>query len=135
MEIGPSNSSSAESGPETRSILVVEDDDDVRAMITGMLEAEGMIVVAASNGTVALTCAAARWPAVLVLDMGMPWLGGTGLVAALRAQFGKIPPIVLVTGDGAAARKARQVGAFYHLKKPFDMDELISAVKEGLAAT
>ncbi|HEU5318048.1 MAG TPA: response regulator [Chloroflexota bacterium] len=118
-----------------RSALVVEDDPGVRGMIAGMLEDEGLAVDAAPNGAVALSCAAAHWPDVLVMDMGVPAPGGARLVAALRASFGKVPPIVLVTADGEAARKARQIGAVRHLRKPFDMDDLLGAVRESLATT
>ena len=71
----------------------------------------------------------------MVMDMGMPVVGGAALVSALQATYGKVPPIVLVTADGEAARKARQVGAFHYLQKPFDMDELVGAVLDGLAAS
>jgi two-component system KDP operon response regulator KdpE len=113
-------------------VLVVEDDPGVRGMIVSMLEAEAFAVDDAADGAAALVCVAARWPGLLVMDMGMPALGGRGLVDALRASYGKVPPIVLVTADGEAARKARQVGAVSHLRKPFDMDALILAVHAGL---
>jgi DNA-binding response OmpR family regulator len=115
-------------------VLVVEDDPGVRGMIVQMLETQGLAVDGAAGGSAALDCAAARWPDLLVMDMGMPAPGGVGLVTALREAYGKVPPIVLVTADGEAARKARQVGAIRHLRKPFDMDELIGAVAEGLSA-
>lgn len=102
-------------------------------MIVSLLEGQALAVDEAADGNAALVCAAARWPDLLVMDMGMPTLGGVGLVHALRESYGKVPPIVLVTADGEAARKARQVGAVSHLRKPFDMDELVIAVQEGLA--
>ena len=114
-------------------VLVVENDRSVRRIILLALEAEGLIVDGAANSRAALECAAQRWPDVLVLDMGLPARDGAWLVDALRDTYGKVPPVLLVTADGEAARKARRVGAFHYLAKPFDLVELASAVHEGLA--
>ncbi len=45
---------------------------------------------------------------------------------------GPVPPILVVTADGRAAEKARRVGAFGHLRKPFDLDDLVREVQRGL---
>jgi len=52
--------------------------------------------------------------------------------AGLRNAHGKDVPILVITADGRAAEKARRVGAFDYLHKPFEFDDLIAAVTRGL---
>jgi DNA-binding response OmpR family regulator len=113
-------------------VLVVEDDRAVQQIICLTLEADGHTVDGASSSQAALDSAALRWPDLLVLDMGLPAHDGAWLVDTLRVTYGKVPPVLLVTADGDAARKARRVGAFHYLNKPFDLVELATAVHEGL---
>ena len=113
-------------------ILVVEDEADVRQTIQWALEDEGLIVLTAENGQDALDVAARRKPAMVVLDMALPVLNGQGVASGLRDLYGESVPILVVTADGRAAVKARQVGAFDFLQKPFDLSDLVRAVWRGL---
>ena len=114
-------------------VLVVENDRSVQKIIRLTLEAEGLTVDAAASSRGALECVARRWPDVLVLDMGLPAQDGAWLVDTLRDTYGRVPPVLLVTADGEAARKARRVGAFCYLAKPFDLVELATAVRDGMS--
>jgi CheY-like chemotaxis protein len=121
--------------PENVRILVVEDDRELRRIMHDALEDEGFVVETARDGRQAVE-AAARWrPALIVLDMALPALNGDTVAAHLRTQQPHPPPILLVTADGNAARKARQVGAFAYLTKPLELDELVSVVRRGLQST
>jgi CheY-like chemotaxis protein len=117
------------------SILVVEDELPVRQTIQWVLEDEGLLVETAANGQEAIDVAAQRKPILVVLDMALPVLNGHGVATRLREMYGReIPPILVVTADGRAEAKARTVGAYGYLQKPFDIDELIAAVQHGLAS-
>ena len=114
------------------SILVVDDDPQVRQFIRDVLEAEGLDVETAGDGRQALGLAAKTSPALVVLDVTLPILGGSAVAQGLRAALGDGLPILLITADGNAAEKAQRVGAYAHLRKPFAMDDLLAAVRQGL---
>jgi DNA-binding response OmpR family regulator len=128
----------ARHGPTDRSpalILVVEDDPQIRQTIQWALQDEGYHVETAADGEQALQQAARRRPGLLVLDMGLPGLDGAGIADGLRAVYTEPPPILLITADGRAQAKAQRVGAFAHLSKPFELDELVGLVQQGLDNT
>jgi DNA-binding response OmpR family regulator len=116
------------------SILVVDDDPQLRQFIRDVLEAEGLEVETAADGRQALDLATSRPPALVVLDITLPNLGSSVVADRLRAALGDRLPILVITADGNAAQKAEQVRAYAHLRKPFAMDELLAAVHRGLAS-
>lgn len=124
---------SDDGGHTPRQVLVVEDDAILRETIQWALEDEGLRVMVAANGADALRRASVSVPDLVVLDMGLPGLDGFGVAAGLRAQYGDGLSILVVTADGAAPEKARRVGAYAYLQKPFDIDEFLQRVKEGIA--
>ena len=115
-------------------VLIVEDDTDLRQTIQWTLEDEGMIVETAADGQEALNRAAQRKPTLVVLDMGLPIIDGNGVAAGLHASYGSSVPILTMTADGRAAEKAKRIGAVGYISKPFDLDTLITAVKQALGA-
>lgn len=117
---------------ESNTILVVEDEAPLRESLRWMLEDEGWPVEAAADGQEALDIAQRVRPALVVLDMVLPILNGDAVAAGLRRLYRDAVPILLITADGRAATKARRVGAFGYLTKPFDFDQLLSAVRRGV---
>jgi DNA-binding response OmpR family regulator len=122
-------------GYATGAVLVVEDDPPMRQLIRWVLEDEGIPVETAADGQQALEHARRRRPALVVLDMNLPFVDGDGVASGLRGFPGKTPPILVITGDGRPVEKARRVGAFALLEKPFEVDDLISVVRQGLSTT
>jgi DNA-binding response OmpR family regulator len=118
-------------GEELAPILVVDDDPGLRQVIQWALEEEGWLVQTAADGRQAVEQARRFRPRLVVLDMGLPQLDGEQVAAALRQLHGELLPILVVTADGNAATKARRCGAQAHLGKPFDLDELCSAVRRA----
>lgn len=118
----------AERGP----VLVVDDDPHMRQMISWALEDDGLLVATAADGRQALELAAQRRPALVVLDLTLPDLGGEEISARLRGERTDLP-ILVITADGYAQQKARRVGAYAYLHKPFELAELLEAVRRGLA--
>ena len=130
METSGGSSGSAESDSAT--ILVVEDDVYVRQTIEWALEDEGLPVETAADGRQALEWASRRKPGLVILDMGLPVVDGFGVADGLRATYGDAVPILTVSADRRAAEKARRIGAFDYLHKPFEIDALIGAVRRAL---
>jgi CheY-like chemotaxis protein len=115
-------------------ILVVDDDWQTRRLLRWALEEEGFLVETAADGGQALELARRTRPALVVLDMRLPVMDGAAVAGGLRAAHGAPPPIVLITGDDRPAELASRVGAYAHLSKPFDLDDLIATVRRGLDA-
>lgn len=115
-------------------ILVVEDDPSIQQTIQWALEDAGFMVQLARDGVEGLDRARQECPGLVVLDMGLPRLNGDGFAAGLRGMFDRDVPILLITADGRAADKARRVGAFDFMQKPFDVDDLVAIVRRGLGS-
>jgi DNA-binding response OmpR family regulator len=122
------------SGGET--ILVVEDNRDVRTFVTSALQAAGFAVVEAATGWQALRLAESAPPDVLLLDWQLPDISGLDVLRALRAGGCKSPAI-LMTGYGSEelAIIALRLGACDYLTKPFSPEELFDAVERSLTET
>lgn len=112
-----------------KTILIVEDDADLRQTIQWILEDEGFRIEIAGDGQEALDRARANKPSLVLLDMALPIIDGFGVAAGLRQAYGDNIAILTITADGHAEEKAQQVGAISYVSKPFELDILINAVK------
>jgi CheY-like chemotaxis protein len=111
-------------------VLVVEDDASIREMIALALESAGHEAVTASNGEDALELVEHEEADVIVLDLRMPLMDGSEFARRYDQRDGRAPIIVLTaTGSSAAARAV--IGAVRVVEKPFDVDQLLGAVKEA----
>jgi DNA-binding response OmpR family regulator len=117
----------------TACVLVVDDDAQVRQAIRWALEDEGLAVVTAADGREALGLAGERVPDLVVLDITLPEMNGYAVARSLRAEHAQPIPILLITADGQASLKARRIGAYACLRKPFRIDDLLDAVRTGLS--
>lgn len=118
------------------SVLVIEDDALIRMAVIELLRQEGYEAEGAANGVAALRMleGGAR-PGLILLDVMMPLMSG----AEFRAELLKNDelaglPLVVVTGDHDAARKARQLRAVDYLEKPFEPDALLDIVVRCLGS-
>lgn len=116
------------------SILVVEDDQEIRDFLALVLEGEGYAVHTAPNGEVALGLIRQQAPDLILLDMRMPVMDGWAFVPAYRGQPGPHAPIVVLTAARDAEQTAREVQADAHLGKPFNLNDLLSVVRAALAS-
>ena len=107
----------------------------MREMLRWALEDEGIQVVVASDGLEGVTLATARRPALVVLDTSLPGLDGVGVGEAPRSRYGAGLPILVVTAGSGAEGKARRIGAFAYLHKPFDIHLFLARVRDGLNST
>jgi PAS domain S-box-containing protein len=116
-----------------RPVLIVEDDDATRAVLTRALSGEGRVVREAANGRIALDHLAHETPGLILLDLLMPEMDGFELLAALRerADWEKIPVVVITAKDLTAEDHARLNGAVQQVvpKGERSPDELVDYVK------
>jgi DNA-binding response OmpR family regulator len=113
-------------------ILCADDDPDILALLTLRLERAGYRVVQAGDGEAALALARELSPAVAVLDVMMPRLTGTEVLAALRADDAtKGMRVVLISARAQEAdvQRGLEAGADAYLAKPFQAPELTELVK------
>jgi DNA-binding response OmpR family regulator len=113
-------------------VLVVEDDAGVRGLLQTILEDEGFETVLAADGEEGLELARAVDPAVVLIDVMMPGLGGPEVIRRLRRPDGTLPFAVLVlTGAVESVEPLRyELGPDSILEKPFDIIRLADRVKE-----
>jgi DNA-binding response OmpR family regulator len=109
-------------------ILVVEDDPALRETICWALEDEGLSPRGVADGQEALDVLLEHQPSLVILDWNLPVVSSETVAERVRAAYGGTVPILLVTADGRAARKAERLGAQAYLHKPFDLDDLIEVV-------
>jgi two-component system response regulator PrrA len=118
---------------DSASVLVVDDDEDVRTSLERGLRLSGFTVLTAVDGADALRVVSERRPDAMVLDMNMPVIDGTGVVTALRAMHNDIPICVLSARDTVDDRiSGLESGADDYLVKPFVLAELIARIRAML---
>jgi len=113
-------------------ILCADDDPDILALLTLRLERAGYRVVQAPDGDRALALARELSPAVVVLDVMMPRLSGTEVLAALRADAAtRELRVILISARAQESdvEKGLAAGADAYLAKPFQAPELTDLVK------
>lgn len=118
-------------------ILIVDDEADIRELVSGLLEDEGHAVRVAASAEEALAAVRARKPTLLVLDIWMQGGGMDGLelldmVKALDADL----PVVMISGHGniETAVSALKRGAYDFIEKPFKSDRLVVVIERALEA-
>jgi signal transduction histidine kinase len=112
-------------------ILLVDDNDDVRDTLCMMLEANGCVVYAASNGQCALELMERHQPEVALVDIGMPDMDGYEVARRLRArENGAQLRLLALTGFGteSTSRAIADAGFDAHLTKPVRNEELLAAL-------
>jgi two-component system C4-dicarboxylate transport response regulator DctD len=123
--------------PDTLLVMVADDDDDFRAVIVAALKAQGHSTLEARDGQelldlleVAQDGAAEHVPDVVLADVKMPKLSGLGVLEEL-GRLGLGVPFVAMTGlrDGSISTVALRLGAVEVLRKPFDTDRMLTALR------
>jgi UDP-3-O-[3-hydroxymyristoyl] N-acetylglucosamine deacetylase len=114
-------------------ILVVDDEAQIRTTLRGVLSDEGFDVVEAENGRAALEMLARQVPRLAIVDIWMPEVDGIDLVQRLRSQAPAVP-IIVISGHGTIETAVRVIrdGAFDFLEKPFQLDALLRVVGRAL---
>jgi two-component system sensor histidine kinase/response regulator len=116
-------------------ILVVEDDEAIRATMLDILEFNGYATLHAANGPDGLAMARRHRPDVVLTDIKMPGMDGFELIKAMRADEGtRATPIIIVSASVAPEqmRAGMDLGAEDFLVKPFTEDQVLSSIRARL---
>src|SRR5581483_11664899 len=117
---------------DVTSVLVVDDEPQIRRALRTSLEAHGYEVQTAGHGEEALVGAAEQAPDLVFLDLGLPDIDGTEVIRRLRA-FSEVPVIVLSVRDQQADKVAAlDAGADDYVTKPFGMEEVLARLRAQL---
>jgi CheY-like chemotaxis protein len=121
---------------EGQVVLIVEDEEAIREVISDVLEDHGLRILCASNGAEALDYLDRVRPDAIVLDLLMPVMHGWDFMEAYADKTGGTQiPIVVVSVNRALPRSFARFGVRRIIGKPFDVDVLLDAVQEVLGAT
>jgi len=114
-------------------LLVVEDDDEMRAYLEEELAERGYVVLGAAGGQEALDRVAQTAVDVVITDLMMPEMKGSEVLANLHARDRDLP-IVIITAFGSidSAVDAIKAGAYHYLAKPFRFEQLLATVEGAL---
>src|SRR5271167_1989678 len=116
-------------------ILIVDDENDIRQLVAGILEDEGHGTRVARNSDEAIAAVEARRPHLVLLDIWMQGskLDGLQLLEVLKLNHANVP-VVMISGHGniETAVTAIKIGAYDFIEKPFKADRLILVVERAL---
>jgi two-component system, NtrC family, nitrogen regulation response regulator GlnG len=114
-------------------ILVVDDDEAIRTVVSESLRRDGHLVTAAASVAEQRALFESFAPDLLITDVILPDGNGLDLVPEWLAQYPDMPIIIFSAQNTlSTAVRATEQGAFEYLPKPFDLDELCRAVRDGL---
>ena len=120
--------SKSSTGPSAKTILIVEDEDNIREVVRRYLEREGFQVREAADGYSALDLIAEQEPDLIVMDLMLPGIDGLTLTRQLR-QRSRVP-VIMLTARGETSDRVRglDLGADDYMPKPFSPRELVSRI-------
>ena len=106
-------------------ILVVDDEAEIRSLLGAVLQSNGFEVVTAEDGAAALQQVQREHPAVILMDLSMPRMGGMDALPEIKRLDPEVPVIICTAhSDLATAVRAMKLGAYDYLTKPFDLELL-----------
>ncbi|MBI3911587.1 MAG: sigma-54-dependent Fis family transcriptional regulator [Armatimonadetes bacterium] len=117
----------------TGRLFIVDDEPNIRRVLTTLCTREGWHVLAFESGQDALNALAESDVDVVVTDLSMPGMTGTDLLRRLRERGCQVPVLVITAyGSIASAVEAMKLGAFDYLCKPFDVEQVKLAIQRAL---
>ncbi len=124
------------SGETTFTVLVAEDDPEIRTALVRILSYEGYEVLAVNDGAAALEAAVEHDVDLMVLDVMMPFVDGLDVCRKLRSKGDRTPILMLTARHETKDRVAGlDAGADDYLAKPFELDELLARLRALLRRT
>jgi FixJ family two-component response regulator len=117
-------------------VHVLDDNDDIRKMLTLVLEGRGYRVQTHDSGAAFLQAPSTQAPHVMLLDVRMPGMSGLELHAQMKAT-GNTMPVIFMSGESQPheIQAVNRSGALYFLWKPFCTQEMLRVISEALGPT
>jgi CheY-like chemotaxis protein len=120
-----------------KAIIAVDDEPDIRALVCFCLTSSGDVeVLEAKSGEEAITLAIAHQPALIIMDVRMPGMGGIEACRRLKANPATASiPVIFLSAWHSEEQAALKAGGMAFLLKPFNPDELIATVQKHITET
>lgn len=117
----------------THTILIVDDEKDIRTALTGILEDEGYQVLSAESGVEGIETARQELPDLILLDIWMPGMDGLETLEKLKSLIPQIT-VIMISGHGTidTAVRATKLGAFDFIEKPLSLEKVLISVANAL---
>ena len=114
-------------------ILVVDDLEEIRDLLTNVLKNEGYKVSTAYNGQAAVEAVKSQSPNAVIMDIKMPVMDGIEAMKEMKS-INPLLPVILITAHGEidSAVKAVKLGAYDYVTKPFDKENIVITLKNAL---
>jgi DNA-binding response OmpR family regulator len=115
----------------TKTILLVDDDQELLGGLRAVLEAKGYRVLTAEDGNMGLALAERDAPALVVVDMMMPKKSGFLVLEKLKGRPGGGPRVIMMTANEGQRHRAyaERLGVDDYICKPFDMNRMLESVQ------
>jgi len=118
------------------SILIIDDDDQLRNSFKKLLSEEDYKVDGAASGEAGLNIVKKEVPDLVILDMRLPGMNGLETFRAIHKIESKLPVIIMTAfGSTETAIEATKLGAFDYILKPFDIPDMLELVKQAVRAS
>ena len=119
--------------PTMPTVLVVDDEPEIRTLLMDVLIDDGYAVRSAVDGVAAVKSFVESRPDLILLDVDMPRLRGIETLLVIR-ELSPETPVIMISGkaDEAEARRALALGAFDYITKPFDLAYLRQVIEAAL---
>ncbi len=116
-------------------ILIIDDDDQLRESFERLMRQEGYAAETAASGEAGLESIRRNMPDLVILDVRLPGMSGMETFRAVHAIEPKLPVIIMTAfGTTETAIEATKAGAFDYVLKPFDIPDMLTLIKQGLEA-
>ena len=113
-----------------RSVLIVDDEAELRSLLTDLLKEDGYKVRQAKTGAEAVEAVAKDVPDLVMMDVKLPDTDGLGVLKSLKREHPELEVIVMTAfGGSSTAIKAMEHGAYDYVTKPFELDDLLATLR------
>jgi len=117
-------------------VVILDDDSQIKALLSDVLTEEGYVVTALDSALGAMALVRQVHPAVILLDLGLPYRSGTTLLSELKADPETATiPVIIVSGIPDILTDDRSRAAYAVFPKPFSLGGLLAAVREASKPT
>ena len=116
-------------------VLIIDDDDQLRKSFSRLLNKEGHTVQTAASGEAGVRLVREQMPDLVILDVRLPGMSGLETFQAIHAMDHRVPVVIMTAyGTTETAIEATKMGAFEFVLKPFDVPDMLNTINQALEA-